>query len=78
MDRLSFLLRMAQQHPNDAEAIYWLAAEYAARGQWVDAIGQYSAALAVCADDALRSALLAGLSEATARLQHGGGSAEQH
>lgn len=78
MDRLTFLLRMAQQHPNDAEAIYWLAAEYAARGQWVDAIGQYSAALAVCADDALRSALLAGLSEATARLQHGGGSAEQH
>ncbi|WCF10818.1 ATP-binding protein [Paenibacillus thiaminolyticus] len=78
MDRLSFLLRMAQQHPNDAEAIYWLAAEYAARGQWVDAIGQYSAVLAVCADDALRSALLAGLSEATARLQSGGGSAEQH
>ncbi|WP_374018030.1 AAA family ATPase [Paenibacillus thiaminolyticus] len=77
MDRLSFLQRIAQQHPNDAEAIYWLAAEYAARGQWVDAIGQYSAALAVCADDALRSALLAGLTEATARLQHGGGSAEQ-
>ncbi|TDL49339.1 AAA family ATPase [Paenibacillus dendritiformis] len=72
MDRLSFLQRMARQHPDDAEALYWLAAEYAARGQWVDAIGQYSAALAVCTDDAVRAALLAGLTEATARLQHGG------
>lgn len=76
MDRLSFLQRMALQHPGDAEALYWLAAEYAERGQWVDAIGQYSAALAVCADDALRAALLAGLTKATARLQHGGAPAE--
>ncbi|BFH68581.1 hypothetical protein J27TS7_51110 [Paenibacillus dendritiformis] len=76
MDRLSFLKRMARQHPDDAEALYWLAAEYAACGQWVDAIGQYSAALAVCADDALRAALLAGLTEATARLRQGGVPAE--
>ncbi|MFM1655067.1 AAA family ATPase [Brevibacillus sp. B_LB10_24] len=77
MDRLTFLKRMALEHTGDAEALYWLAKEYAERGQWVDAIGQFSAALAVCTDDVLRIALIDGIALATARLQQGGDQAAE-
>jgi len=71
MDKLLFFKRMAEQHPEDAEAVYWLAKEYAERGQWIDAIGQFSAGLAICTDDRLRAALISGLTEATASLRGG-------
>lgn len=71
MDKLAFLQRMKEQHPDDPEAVYWLAQELAACGRWVEAIGQYSAGLALGPDESVRAALLAGLAEASAKLQQG-------
>jgi|GEM_PF-432771 len=71
MDKLAFLQRMKKLHPDDPEAVYWLAQELAARGRWVEAIGQYSAGLALGPGEEIRAALLAGLTEASAKLQQG-------
>lgn len=71
MDRLSYLKRMAEQHPEDPEALYWIAQEYALLGQLVDAIGQFSSGLAICRDEVMRSALMEGLTSMTVLLQKG-------
>lgn len=71
MDKLSFLKRMAQLHPDDAEVLYWLSQEYATRGQKVEAIGQLSAALAICSEETLRKACLEGLASVTESLKQG-------
>lgn len=71
MDRLSFMKRLAKQHPDDAEVLYWLAKECAARGQWVEAIGHFSSGLAFCSDEQIRLALIGGITEATSSLQRG-------
>lgn len=75
MNKIDWLRQMVSERPEDPGAHYWLGMEYAAGGQFVEAIGSYSKGLACCAgQEELRVQLLQELANASARLQAGAAS----
>ncbi|KQO17259.1 ATP-binding protein [Paenibacillus sp. Leaf72] len=72
MNKIDWLRQMASERPEDPQTHYWLGMEYAAGGQYVEAIGAYSAGLSCCTgQEELRAQLLQELTHASMRLQGG-------
>ncbi len=69
MDKINWLEQMTQKQPEDAQTWFWLGKEYEAAARWLDAIQAFSKGLTHAQDDALRSEIVAALSQVTARLQ---------
>lgn len=69
MDKLKWIEKIAQHHPEDAETRYWFAKELEAQGHYVEALAEYGKGLAVCSDDALRQHLITALKEASLAIQ---------
>ncbi|WP_127484688.1 ATP-binding protein [Paenibacillus ehimensis] len=75
MDKMNWLEQMTQKQPEDAQTWFWLGKEYEAAERWLDAIQAFSKGLTQARDDALRSEIVAALSQVTARLQQQGAAA---
>jgi SpoVK/Ycf46/Vps4 family AAA+-type ATPase len=69
MDKIKWMLDMAEKQQDDARTWFWLGQAYGEQYRWLDAIGAYSKGLGVCHSDGLRQELLSALSGATSALQ---------
>ena len=71
MDKVKWLQKIAEQHPDDPEARYWLGKELAENCQYIEAIQSLSSAISHCRNEELKLEIIHELTRVSVHMQQG-------